>query len=490
MKLNLLLDHLTPLSIIGNANLDIGDISIDSRNVSSNTLFIALKGSLVNGHHFIDSAIQNGATAVLYCEDLPQFHEKIVYIRVNDTEKVLADISTIFFQTPSKDLKLFGVTGTNGKTTISSLLEWSMSHLNFQTGLIGTMKYKINQEEFPSPNTTPNALDLQRLLSRMKNNAVSHVAMEVSSHGLSLDRVKHCLFDVAIFTNLSQDHLDFHASMDDYKKAKGRLFQMVKTNGTSILNADDPSVDYFHSVSNARVLTYGIKQKADYSASDIVLTAESTSFVASTPKGKYPIVSNLVGEFNVYNLLAVIATLEYIGVDTKKIQNILSLSPTIDGRMQTIRLSKGNVAIVDYAHTPDALENVLLTIKNFTKGKIVTVVGCGGNRDKTKRPLMAKIANTLSSMSIFTSDNPRFEQPESILEDMLKGVDEENLSKVLTIVDRREAIQTALLQLHENDTLLVAGKGHETYQIIGNETIHFDDCEVIVNNTKKIKEKS
>jgi UDP-N-acetylmuramoyl-L-alanyl-D-glutamate--2,6-diaminopimelate ligase len=482
MLLSKLLDSTETISIVGNIGKEVNDIYIDSRIVSPNSCYVAIEGYTVDGHQYIDSAIKSGATVVFYEKDIPLKNRLITYIQVESTEKALRQLITIFYD-ENKSVDLVGVTGTNGKTTVTSLLEEAFSILNNRTGLIGTVKNKVDGEVYPSKNTTPNVLDLHKLLYKMHKKNVKTCFLEVSSHGLALDRVFKCAFKVAIFTNLSQDHLDFHNSMDEYKKAKGKLFSSLGQDSTAIINLDDPSAEYFASITKGKTYTYGILNEADLTAKDIILKPNGMSFNVVFNSKLYPISSNLVGGFNVYNLLAVISTLLLYKIDMKVIQKLIPKLNTVSGRMELITLPNNAQVYVDYAHTPDALENVLKAIHNFSKGKIYTVVGCGGNRDATKRPMMASIAEQYSDLSILTSDNPRQENPDKILNDMLLGIMDKE--KALAIVDRKEAIEFALSHLKENDILLIAGKGHENYQVIGNKKLPFDDKEIVENFIKE-----
>lgn len=475
MKLHDLLQHLHLLVPYQGTNPEITSIENDNRKVQKGSLFICIKGYTVDGHDFAESAVKNGATAVLAERALPL---SVPVIVVNDTTRAMAVLADAYYQHPTKKLHLIGITGTNGKTTTSHLIEKIFSDVNRCTGLIGTMYTKIGDQKFETKNTTPESLVLQKGFKQMLEKGVDTAIMEVSSHALHMGRVHGCDYDIAVFTNLTQDHLDYHKTMEDYRQAKSLLFSQLGNTFDAnkpkfaILNADDPASDLYRKSTAAIVYTYGIDNNADFHARNIHMTSAGTSFEIVIKEKSYSIHIQLIGKFSVYNVLASIATAFVSGIPMEKIIESIESVKGVDGRFELVNAGQNFTVIVDYAHTPDSLENVLKTIQSFADKKIFVIVGCGGDRDKTKRPLMAEIACRYATDPIFTSDNPRSEDPLTILKDMEDGV----LGKsYITIPDRKEAIVSAVNQAAAGDVILIAGKGHETYQIIGSNVYDFDD---------------
>ena len=476
MKLHTLLSHLHLLVPFQGENPDITSIENDHRKVQKGSLFICIKGYTVDGHDFASAAVERGAAAVLAEKplDLP-----VPIVVVDNTCRAMAVHADAFYGHPSQKIHLVGITGTNGKTTTSHLIEKIFADAGYRTGLIGTMYVKIGEETLETKNTTPESLALQKIFHRMAESGVEKAVMEVSSHALAEGRVFGTNFDIAVFTNLTQDHLDFHRTMEEYKKAKGLLFSRLGNTYNidrpkfAVLNVDDPAGREYMMQTPAHIITYGIDEEAVLRAANIQLSAKGTEFDLLSPFGKHRVSLKLVGKFSIYNVLAALgaAVASKIPLD-KAIKSVESVDG-ISGRFELVDCGQDFTVIVDYCHTPDSLENVLKTIKQIAKGKIFVVVGCGGDRDKTKRPLMAQIACAYSDKAIFTSDNPRSEDPVQIIKDMEAGVPEQKNYE--TIVDRKEAIERAIGLAKTDDIVLIAGKGHETYQIIGDKIIDFDD---------------
>ncbi|WP_462409943.1 UDP-N-acetylmuramoyl-L-alanyl-D-glutamate--2,6-diaminopimelate ligase [Neobacillus sp. Marseille-QA0830] len=475
MKLKQLLKSLHPLTPYSGSDIEITSIENDNRKVTPGSLFICIKGYTVDGHDFAESAVQNGAAAILAERPLAL---EVPVIIVKDTMRAMAVLADAFYGQPTKKLHLIGITGTNGKTTTSHMIEKIFFDYGQKTGLIGTMYTKIAGKIMETKNTTPESLTLQKTFYQMAEEGVQTAVMEVSSHALDLGRVHGCDYDVAVFTNLTQDHLDYHKTMEEYRWAKSLLFsQLGNTYDTNqpkfaVLNADDPASEMFKKAAAAHVVTYGIDSSADIRAININMTASGTRFDIVQGGEKHPIKINLIGKFSIYNVLASISAALVSGIPIREIIPSLEGLEGVAGRFELVQAGQEFTVIVDYAHTPDSLENVLNTVRQFAKKRIFTVVGCGGDRDRTKRPLMAQIACRLSTDPIFTSDNPRSEDPIAILNEMEAGVQGETYQ---VIPDRKEAITSAVNQASAGDVILIAGKGHETYQIIG-QTVHdFDD---------------
>jgi UDP-N-acetylmuramoyl-L-alanyl-D-glutamate--2,6-diaminopimelate ligase len=475
MKLHTLLKFLHPLIPYSGENPEITAIHNDNRLVEPGSLFICIKGHTVDGHDFAQSAVEKGAVAVLAERDLPL---DVPVIIVKDTIRAMAVLADAFYGQPSHKLHLIGITGTNGKTTTSHLIEKIFSDAGQKTGLIGTMYTKIGDETFETKNTTPESLVLQKTFKQMIDSGVETAVMEVSSHALVYGRVHGCDYNVAVFTNLTQDHLDYHKTMDEYRRAKSLLFSQLGNTFRhdkpkfAVLNADDPASREYIQSTAAHVVTYGIDQPADIQAGNLKITANGTKFDLITPHGVEKISMQLIGKFSVYNVLASIAASLVSGISLPQIIKSIEEVKGVPGRFELVNAGQDFAVIVDYAHTPDSLENVLKTVKQFAERNIYVVVGCGGDRDRTKRPLMAQIACQYATHPIFTSDNPRSEDPLQIIRDMEEGVKGKQFK---SIVDRREAISYAINKAEKGDVILIAGKGHETYQIIGNEVFDFDD---------------
>ncbi|MBN6887061.1 UDP-N-acetylmuramoyl-L-alanyl-D-glutamate--2,6-diaminopimelate ligase [Cytobacillus horneckiae] len=475
MKLHTLLQKLQPYLTYNEEDIEITSIENDNRTVEEGSLFVCIKGYTVDGHDFASSAVEKGAVAVIAER---QLNLPVPVFVVKNTRRAMALLADAFYGQPSQQLHLIGVTGTNGKTTISHIIDKILADAGKTTGLIGTMYTKIGNQTFEVKNTTPESLTLQRTFKKMKDSGVTSAVMEVSSHSLDEGRVHGCDYDIAVFTNLTQDHLDYHQTMDEYRRAKGLLFAQLGNAfhydrpKYAILNADDAaSYDYEKSTS-AYVLSYGIDHDADFRATHIQMTSAGTSFDLITPVGSYSIQMQLIGKFSVYNVLASIAAAFASNIPMESIIHSVEEVKGVSGRFETVDAGQDFSVIVDYSHTPDSLENALKTVKQIAGQRIFTVVGCGGDRDRSKRPIMAKIACEYSTDAIFTSDNPRTEDPDEILKDMEAGVKGQSY-KVIT--DRKEAIEYAVKQAGKGDCILIAGKGHETYQQIGHEIIDFDD---------------
>jgi UDP-N-acetylmuramoyl-L-alanyl-D-glutamate--2,6-diaminopimelate ligase len=479
MKLQELLEHLHPLVPFRGENPEITSIENDSRKVQTGSLFICINGFTVDGHDFAESAVQKGAAAILAERSLSL---SVPVIIVKDTVRAMAVLADAFYAHPTRNLRLIGITGTNGKTSTSHLLEKIFSEANKKTGLIGTMFTKVADEIIETKNTTPDSLTLQRIFHQMIQREVQFAVMEVSSHALDIGRVHGCDYDIAVFTNLTQDHLDYHKTMEEYMKAKGLLFARLGNtfNPTrprfAVLNNDDPVSIFYQKSTVAHVVTYGIDHEADIMARNIEMNASGTACDLVVKGNIYPLKLRLIGKFSVYNVLASIAAALVSGIPINNIIQSVENVIGVAGRFELVDAGQNYTVVVDYAHTPDGLENVLKTIQQFAKKRIFVIMGCGGDRDRSKRPLMAQIACKYGTDVIFTSDNPRSEDPSAILKDMEAGVYDE---KYLVKLDRKEAIWAAIEQASCDDAILIAGKGHETYQIIGDDVFDFDDRIVV-----------
>ncbi|WP_223066365.1 UDP-N-acetylmuramoyl-L-alanyl-D-glutamate--2,6-diaminopimelate ligase [Paenibacillus caui] len=483
MQLKDLAARLAGSVIIGDGSSSCLNIQIDSRKVGPGDLFICLPGYTVDGHDFALQAEANGASALVV--ERPLEGIGLPQLLVKDSRLAMAVLANVYYHFPSTRLKVIGITGTNGKTTTSYLIESILQNEGRKNGLIGTIQRKVNGKTYAISGTTPEALDLQRYLYEMVEAKSEYCVMEVSSHALEQGRVKGTDFRTAIFTNLTQDHLDYHKTMEEYRAAKALLFSRLgnrfsedaESRKYAVLNADDPASVYFAKQTAAEVLTYGVDNKADVRASGIRVTAKGTEFHVDTFRGSADIALQMVGKFNVYNALAAItaALLEDIPLD--RIKQSLEAVKGVDGRVEAVNEGQPYAVIVDYAHTPDGLENVLRTVKEFAEGRVLTVFGCGGDRDRTKRPLMGAIAAKYSDYVIVTSDNPRTENPHNILLDIEAGLKENNVpaSRYQLASDRHEAIHKAIEMASPGDVVLIAGKGHETYQLIGGKVYDFDD---------------
>lgn len=476
MKLRELLSVL-PIYELRNVdlNIEINHVKMDDREIEAGDLFVCIKGFTVDGHDFAERALKRGA-AVVVCERELAI-ENAPMVVVPDTNRALALLANKFYDYPTNKLQLVGVTGTNGKTTTTYLLESIFQKHRHRTGIIGTIQLKIGNESEPVKNTTPNALELQTYFHRMVEENVDIAFMEVSSHALDLGRTYGCDFDVAVFTNLSQDHLDYHETMENYLDAKRLLFTGLGNRYSdrqkfAVINADDPNSEKIMKRTMQPIVTYGIKNDAHIKAKEITYSLTNTHFTVKTPKGEIEIDSRLIGQFNVYNMLAAIAASYVLNVPLTTIKQALEEVSGVDGRFERVDCGQDFAVIVDYAHTPDSLKNVLATIKEFAKKKVYVVVGSGGDRDRTKRPLMAQAALDYSDWAIFTSDNPRTEDPMQILRDMTEGIKGDHYE---VIENRREAIFRAIELAETGDVVLIAGKGHETYQEINGIRYDFDD---------------
>jgi len=477
--------------IFGKEDIEIKGLSYDSRKISENFLFFALNGTHTNGINFIEDAVSKGAVCVVSQEKIENI--KCTNVVVKDIISVMATVAAKFYDYPDKKLTIIGVTGTNGKTSITYMTESILKSLNTDIAVIGTINYRYANIKIDAPNTTPQSLDLYKMMADIVKHGIKYLIMEVSSHSLVLGRVLGIEFDIAVFTNLTQDHLDFHKTMESYFEAKKILFNSLKSNVKkkqkfAIINIDDiygkkitENID-----KNVTAISYATKdEKAKCFAKNIKITSKGTSFDLISVYGNSQIKVNLVGLHNVYNILACIGICFALGIDFENIVKNISNIVAAPGRLEPVNGNKDFSVFVDYAHTDDALQNVLLALRNISTAKIITVFGCGGNRDKTKRPKMAKVACNLSDFVVITSDNPREEDPNSIIKDIEAGAKETGKSNYKVIVDRKDAIEYAINTAQKNDIVLLAGKGHENYQIIGREKIHFDDREIAENILSK-----
>ncbi len=463
---------------IGNLSANISNIQFDSRKVESGNLFVATRGTVSDGHSFIPMAIEKGATAIL-CEEIPsKIVENTTYIEVKDSSEALGLAASTWFDFPSEKLTLIGITGTNGKTTTATLLYKLFKKLGYKVGLISTVQNYIDDEVVEATHTTPDALTLNELLVKMVDAGCEYAFMEVSSHAVEQRRIAGLFFEGAVFTNLSRDHIDYHETFENYLKAKKRFFDELDKEAFALTNTDDKNGMVMLQNCKARKYSYSTRSMADFKTKILEDSFEGMLLDINGMEVHVP----FIGNFNAYNLTAVFGTAMLLGQENLEVLRIISSLKSVSGRFETIYAPAGFTAIVDYAHTPDALENVISTINEILQGngKLITVVGCGGNRDKGKRPMMAQEAVNGSWKAILTSDNPRDEEPMDIINDMLAGLDAEQKTKSLVIVDRREAIKTACALAQKGDVVLVAGKGHENYQIIKGVKYHFDDKEEVL----------
>ena len=477
MRLKELLKNIKPTQVVGDENTDITGVNIDSRKIKQGHLFVAMKGTQVDGHQFIPKALDLGASAIL-CEDLPaELKENVTYIQVASTEDAVGKVATIFYGNPSEKLKLVGVTGTNGKTTIATLLYNMFRKLGYKCGLLSTVCNYIEGEAIPADHTTPDPIELNALLSKMVEAGCQYAFMECSSHAIHQKRIGGLKFAGGIFTNLTRDHMDYHKTVENYRNAKKAFFDGLPKSAFAITNADDKNGKVMVQNCKAQIKTYSTRSMADFRAHILECHFEGMYLEIDG----HEVGVQFIGKFNVSNLLAVYGAAVMLGQKPEDILIALSTLKSVSGRLEPIQSPEGYTAIVDYAHTPDALENVLKAIHEVLngKGKVITVCGAGGNRDKGKRPLMAQEAVKQSDKVIITSDNPRFEEPQDIINDMLAGLDKQQMKKVVSIVDRREAIRTACMMAEKGDVILIAGKGHEDYQEIKGVKHHFDDKEVV-----------
>lgn len=466
-------------AVIGSTQVAVNSLQFDSRKVELNDVFFAIKGTVSDGHAFISQATSQGALVII-CEEMPEkVINGITYVQVTDAHKALAIVAANYYDHPSENLKLIGVTGTNGKTTIASLLYQQFSNAGFEVGLLSTVDVKVGKEVYPATRTTPDPVTINSYLQKMNQAGVEYCFMEVSSHGIAQERTAGLYFSGGIFTNLSHDHLDYHSSFAEYRDVKKLFFDQLSPKAFALVNTDDKNGPVMLQNTRARKYTYALKSHANYQAK--VLESEFSGQLLKISGQE--VWTKLIGAFNAYNILAIYAAADLLGLS--QLENLKHISglTAVSGRFQYF-ISEGKInAIVDYAHTPDALENVLNTINSIrTKNEeLITVVGCGGDRDKTKRPIMGRIAAELSTKVIFTSDNPRTENPDKIIEDVEAGVEPQNYNKILSVTNRKQAIKTAVQMAKANDIILIAGKGHETYQEINGEKLDFDDLKIVTN---------
>ena len=452
-----LLEDVKVLESHGNLDARVSSVSLNSKNINPKSLFVALKGNVVDGHLFIDEVIENGATAIVYEDDPKDFKNGITYIKVDDTHSAIGVLASNFYNNPSSQMKLVGVTGTNGKTTTVTLLHQLFRNLGYKAGMIGTIVNRINDKQYEASRTTPDPVTLNELLAEMIDEGCEYCFMEVSSHSVCEKRIAGLSFAGGIFTNLTLDHLDYHKTFDNYCDAKKGFFDTVPATGFVVSNIDDERGEYMLSTTKAHPYTLSLKKDADFNER---------------------LETKLIGEFNSYNVLGVYAAAILLGQNKTKVKEIIKKLEPVAGRFQYIKSENNVTGIVDYAHTPDALENVLKTANNMKgNGKLIAVVGCGGDRDKSKRPIMARIGYDMSDILILTSDNPRTERPEDILNDMQKGLALDVVDKVEIIIDRHMAIKKACELSKKGDYILIAGKGHENYQEVNGIKSHFDDME-------------
>lgn len=472
-------------STIGDMEREVSGIVFDSRKVEAGSAFVAVAGTQVDGHEFISTALEKGASVII-CEKLPEtIADDVTYVQVVNSAKALGIAAANFFDNPSEKIKVVAVTGTNGKTTTVTLLHQLFVSMGYGTGLLSTVENKINEEIIPATHTTPDAVSVQALLRKMVDKGCSHCFMEASSHAIVQERIAGLKLAGAVFTNITHDHLDYHGTFDEYIKAKKKLFDELPKDAFALVNGDDKRGAVMLQNCKASHQTFALKTAADFKGKIISNTLEGLELEINNKM----IWFRMIGAFNAYNLLGVLGAAMLLGEEEDEVLRMLSGIRGAKGRFDRIAIG-GIIAIVDYAHTPDALDNVLKTINGVRSGneQLITVVGCGGNRDKTKRPVMAKIAVNESTKAIFTSDNPRFEEPMDILRDMQAGIGPSEMRKTLTIEDRREAIKTAVMLCRRGDIILIAGKGHEDYQEIKGVKHHFDDAEVVTEILEQMTE--
>ena len=492
MKLSHLLNGIDVRGISGDISGNVSDICYDSRRCGEGSLFVAIAGAELNGHDFVRDAVKRGAEYIVYDEENISTPPGVVFIRVKNGRLALARLGKNFYGNPSRDICLIGVTGTNGKTTVAYLLESILKSAGFCTGVTGTVNYRYGGNIFPALHTTPESLDLHRILREMVDAGVTHVVMEVSSHAIDLKRIDECEYDIGIFTNLSREHLDYHHTMEEYFLVKKRFFTDVIGGRVAVVNCDDPWGGRLLDEINTPVVTFGMGRSCDVSPTDVTLSMDGINAKINGPDSGFPVSSAMVGKFNLYNILAAAATAMSLRIPEECIRSGIGALDAVPGRLERVSGPGEPAVFVDYAHTGDALEKVLENLSDFKKGRIITVFGCGGDRDRTKRPVMGKIAAGLSDLAIITSDNPRTEDPSGILneieagididsnryfpEDIINGFDEKGYT---VIADRRSAIDLAVSIAGKSDIVLVAGKGHEDYQIMGTRKFPFDDRVVV-----------
>lgn len=472
-------------AVHGSTDVSIGKIEFDSRKVTKNDVFVAIKGTLSDGHQFIDKAISLGAS-VIVCDDLPtSLLENITYVKVQNSNQALSFLAANYYNNPSQKLKLVGITGTNGKTTIASLLYQMFKKAGYKVGLLSTVKIMVDEVEYKATHTTPDSLTINQYLDEMVEVGCGFCFMEVSSHGIHQKRTESLHFEGGVFTNLSHDHLDYHDTFAEYRDVKKSFFDNLPKSAFAITNVDDKNGAVMFQNTVARKRTYALKTYADFKAQ--ILENQLSGLVLKINNDE--VWTKLIGSFNAYNLLAIYGVALELGIESNEALRLLSELESVSGRFQFIISESKITAIVDYAHTPDALENVLKTIEDIrTKNEqLITIVGCGGDRDKTKRPIMANIAAMLSDKAIFTADNPRTENPQTIIEEMEAGVEGQNFKKTVSILDRKQAIKTACQMANPGDIILIAGKGHETYQEINGVRHDFDDMQIVQELLKQLE---
>ena len=492
MKLRDLIRDISQKRVVGDLNVEIQDIAYHSGRVDRGMLFVCVKGIRVDGHEFIEEALNRGARA-LVVENEQERTYGVPVVTVPDSRAALAYLSATFFGYPSRDIRLVGVTGTNGKTTTTYLIESMLTNQSLTCGVIGTVNYRYGDTVLPASMTTPESYDIQKMLRQMAKAGVTHVVMEVSSHALDLGRIHGCHFDVGVFTNVSQDHLDYHANLNAYRLCKEHLFTQIIPGGhkkaVAVLNVDDPTGERLSRVLDYQTMTYSVQRRASLWTSRVEASLRGVGATIHTPQGPLRIESPLVGEFNLYNILAATGAAVALGISGEAVRRAIDNLSTVPGRMERIENDRGIEIFVDYAHTPDALERVLTVLRSFrNQGRLITLFGCGGDRDRSKRPLMGAGVARLSDLAIVTSDNPRSEPPGDILREVEAGFASENVRPIekgdlgrtepggyLTVENRREAIGLAIQAARAGDIVLIAGKGHENYQILGDQKAPFDD---------------
>jgi len=472
-------------AVVGSTSINVYAVNFDSRKIEKDHLFVAIRGLVADGHDYIETAIKKGATSVV-CESLPKkLDDNVTYVEVDNSNKALAIIASNFYENPSKNIRIVGVTGTNGKTTVTSLLYQLFKKAGYKVGLLSTVKIMVDETEYKATHTTPDSLTINKYLSEMNAEGVEFCFMEVSSHGIHQYRTEGLHFEGGIFTNLSHDHLDYHKTFAEYRDVKKKFFDELSSEAFALVNVDDKNGSVMLQNTKAKKHTYALKQYADYKTQ--ILENQFGGLLLKVDDNE--VWTRLIGNFNAYNVLSIYATAELLGLEKVEILRLISDLESVSGRFQYVVSDEKITAIIDYAHTPDALKNVLETINSIrTKNEeLITVVGCGGDRDKTKRPKMGHIASALSTKVIFTSDNPRSEKPEDVLSEIESGVEPQNFKKTLTIEDRKQAIKAACQIAQPNDIILIAGKGHETYQEIKGERFDFDDLKIVKEFLKQLQ---
>ena len=472
-------------AVVGSTSMNVYAVNFDSRKIEKDHLFVAIRGLVADGHDYIETAIKKGATSVV-CESLPKkLDDNVTYVEVDNSNKALAIIASNFYENPSKNIRIVGVTGTNGKTTVTSLLYQLFKKAGYKVGLLSTVKIMVDETEYKATHTTPDSITINKYLSEMNAEGVEFCFMEVSSHGIHQYRTEGLHFEGGIFTNLSHDHLDYHKTFAEYRDVKKKFFDELSSEAFALVNVDDKNGSVMLQNTKAKKYTYALKQYADYKTQ--ILENQFGGLLLKVDDNE--VWTRLIGNFNAYNVLSIYATAELLGLEKVEILRLISDLESVSGRFQYVVSDEKITAIIDYAHTPDALKNVLETINSIrTKNEeLITVVGCGGDRDKTKRPKMGHIASALSTKVIFTSDNPRSEKPEDVLSEIESGVEPQNFKKTLTIEDRKQAIKAACQIAQPNDIILIAGKGHETYQEIKGERFDFDDLKIVKEFLKQLQ---